>query len=173
MSAYSLAALRSLWPQSATLLNASLVEQGVEHAGDDHRLACVRAALAAGRRISVSAIGGSITAGSSYAAGSGSAATFLYHHKVVTALDARYPVATGHAHTNGGVPGTGPTVCPSLRMHAGGAACALALNSTRIGRSPTRPALAYVSRARVRLTRSRTSHALAYVSRARTLRARA
>lgn len=102
-------ALRALWPQSQSLLNTTLVERGVEHAGDDSRLACVRAALGRSARVSVSAVGGSITAGSSYAAGSGSGATFLYHRKVHMALDARFPVISGHGHTNGGVPGTGPT----------------------------------------------------------------
>ena len=102
-------ALRALWPQSQSLLNSTLIERGVEHAGDDSRLACVRAALGRSARVSVSAVGGSITAGSSYAAGSGSGATFLYHRKLLMALDARFPVATGHGHMNGGVPGTGPT----------------------------------------------------------------
>ena len=111
MSSFDIApsALRALWPQSQSLLNTTLIERGIEHAGRDDRLACVRAALAGSKRVSVSAVGGSITAGSSYAAGSGSAASFLYHRKVVSALDARFPVITGHAHLNGGVPGTGPT----------------------------------------------------------------
>ena len=100
---------RALWPQSQTLLNATLVSRGVEHAGDDSRLSCVRAALGRSARVSVSAVGGSITAGSSFAAGSGNGATFLYHRKVLMALDARFPVTTGHGHMNGGVPGTGPT----------------------------------------------------------------
>ena len=103
------AMLRSVWPQAHTLLNSSLVASGIEHAGIDARLSCVRAALLAGRRVSMSAVGGSITAGSSYAAGSGSAADFLYHRKVAFALNKRFPVAGGHAHHNGGVPGTGPT----------------------------------------------------------------
>ena len=103
------AMLRSVWPQANTLLNSSLVASGIEHAGIDARLSCVRAALLAGRRVSMSAVGGSITAGSSYAAGSGSAADFLYHRKVAFALNKRFPVAGGHAHHNGGVPGTGPT----------------------------------------------------------------
>ena len=97
------------WPQSELLLNASLIAQGVEHMGHDSRLACVRASLFAGRRVSMSAVGGSITAGSSYAAGSGSAADFLYHRKVAMGLDARFPVRDGHGRHNGGVPGTGPT----------------------------------------------------------------
>ena len=102
-------ALRALWPQSQILLNSTLVSLGVEHAGTDGPLSCIRGALSRGERISVAAVGGSITAGSSYAAGSGSAATFLYHRKVAMALDARFPVTAGHGHLNGGVPGTGPT----------------------------------------------------------------
>ena len=90
-------ALRALWPQAETLLNGTLTLKGVENQGDDAQLACVRSALARNERISLSAVGGSITAGSSYAAGSGSAATFLYHRKVLMALDARFPVASGTA----------------------------------------------------------------------------
>ena len=103
------AVLQSIWPQSDILLNATQLSSGVEVAGDDARLGCMRAALAAGRRVSMSAVGGSITAGSSFAAGVGSAADFLYHRKVARALDARFPVMGGHGQYNGGVPGTGPT----------------------------------------------------------------
>ena len=42
--------LRSLWPQSESLLNASQLDSGVELAGADDRLACVRAALPQHRR---------------------------------------------------------------------------------------------------------------------------
>ena len=102
-------ALRALWPQSQLLLNSTLVSRGVEVPGLDDRLACVRAKLLRKERVSMAAVGGSITAGSSYAAGSGSSATFLYHRKVAMALDTRFPVTSGHGHLNGGVPGTGPT----------------------------------------------------------------
>ncbi|KAL1503500.1 hypothetical protein AB1Y20_011981 [Prymnesium parvum] len=102
--------LRAIWPQSDLLLNQTLLERGVEHAGDDRRLACVRDALRRRRRLSLAAVGGSITAGSSYSAATGTAA-FLYHRKVARALDRWFPPADGasHAHHNGGVPGTGPT----------------------------------------------------------------
>ena len=96
------------WPQSSLLLNQSLLERGVELQGDDSRLACARAALSGGSRLTTAAIGGSITAGSSYGVAT-AAADFLWHNKVTQALNALYPVAGGHAHTNGGVPGTGPT----------------------------------------------------------------
>lgn len=102
-------ALHALWPQAQVLLNSSLIARGVEVVGLDDRLSCVRQKLQQRRRISMAAVGGSITAGSSYAAGSGSSATFLYHRKVAMALDTRFPVASGHGHLNGGVPGTGPT----------------------------------------------------------------
>ena len=100
--------LRSIWPQSEILLNDTLAVQGVENPGDDGRIACVRQQLSSQKRVSVVAVGGSITAGSSYTAMTGGA-TFLYHHKFVKALDTRYPVTGGHGHHNGGVPGTGPT----------------------------------------------------------------
>ena len=99
------------WGQSSTLLNRTLVERGVEHWGNDARLCAVRKRLAAGERITVAAVGGSITAGSSYAAGGGSfgAREFLYHRKVLSALGKLYPQPGGHNGHNGGVPGTGPT----------------------------------------------------------------
>jgi len=103
------AVLQRTWPQSDTLLNSTLMQRGMENIGSDVLLGCIRGALAAGRRLSISAIGGSITAGSSYAAGTGSAADFLFHRKVALALDAMYPVPSGHGRHNGGVPGTGPT----------------------------------------------------------------
>ena len=96
------------WPQSTLLLNESLAARGTELPGDDSRLSCVRASLAAGLRLTTAAIGGSITAGSSYGTGS-AGASFLYHSKVSQAINAMYPVQGGHPHHNGGVPGTGPT----------------------------------------------------------------
>ena len=100
--------LRSIWPQSEILLNSTLAAQGLEHVGNDNRLACVRQQLFGHMRVSTVAVGGSITAGSSYTVSTGGAA-FLYHRKIVQALDAKYPVSGGHGHHNGGVPGTGPT----------------------------------------------------------------
>ena len=96
------------WPQSTLLLNETLLRQGVELQGDDRRLACVREALASGSRLTTAAVGGSITAGSSYGTSAGGA-SFLYHNKVSQALNAYFPVEGGHVHHNGGVPGTGPT----------------------------------------------------------------
>jgi len=53
------------WPQSTLLLNASLTARGTELQGDDSRLSCARASLAAGLRLTTAAIGGSIIGGSS------------------------------------------------------------------------------------------------------------
>ena len=89
--------MQSLWPQSDLLLNETLAYRGIEHRGDDTRLSCVRAALERKQRVSLAAVGGSITAGSSYTAGTGGA-TFLYHNKVIQVLNARFPVAGGHGH---------------------------------------------------------------------------
>ena len=83
------------WPQSTLLLNASLTARGTELQGDDSRLSCARASLAAGLRLTTAAIGGSITAGSSYGTGS-AGASFLYHSKVSQAINAMYPVQGGH-----------------------------------------------------------------------------
>ena len=100
---------RSIWPQAELLLNGTQLAHGVENPGDDGRLSCLRRALHDRRRISIAAVGGSITAGSSYTASTGGA-SFLYHRKVVQALDALHPPAVArHGHYNGGVPGTGPT----------------------------------------------------------------
>ena len=62
MPSIAASALRTLWPQSQLLLNTTLVNRGIEHQGDDSRLACVRAALTGGGRVHMSAVGGSITA---------------------------------------------------------------------------------------------------------------
>ena len=95
-----------------TLLNASMVSSGVEHFGNDERLACVLARLQAGERVTVAAIGGSVSAGSSYTVRRGSTSSFLYHVKVAKALRAAYPTRNGsdgsHRHHNGALPATGP-----------------------------------------------------------------
>ena len=114
-SAPTPALLHSLWKQSDALLNGTLVASGVEIAGDDAPLACLRAALRSRSRVTVGSIGGSITAGSSYGTGHGSA-SFLYHTKLIQALDKLYPTAGGHVHHNGGVPGTGAAL-HALPMH--------------------------------------------------------
>jgi len=104
------AGLRKIWSQSDLLLNATQVSLGIEHTGSDARLACIREALQSQRRISIGAIGGSITAGSTYSVGK-STGKFTYHEKLQLALNDLYPPAAGpgHALLNGGVPGTGPT----------------------------------------------------------------
>ena len=79
------------WPQSTLLLNQTLVARGTEVAGFDGPLSCVRAALAAGRSVTTAAVGGSITAGSSYSAQTSAGASFLYDAKVSQALNAMYP----------------------------------------------------------------------------------
>jgi hypothetical protein len=77
------------WGQADAPLNATLVARVVEHASDDVRCACVCAALAAGRRVSLAAVATrSQRAGWSCAAGSRLAADFLYHRKFAVALDA-------------------------------------------------------------------------------------
>jgi len=133
-SAPTPALLHSLWKQSDTLLNGTLVASGVEIAGDDAPLACVRAALRSRSRVTVGSIGGSITAGSSYGTGHGSA-SFLYHTKLIQALDKLYPTAGGHVHHNGGVPGTGmaPHALP-MRTRPRHVAC----RDLTMARPPTR-----------------------------------
>ena len=70
---WKLPRIEAAWPQSTLLLNASLAARGTELQGDDSRLRCARASLAAGLRLTTAAIGGSITAGSSYGTGSAGA----------------------------------------------------------------------------------------------------
>ena len=95
-----------------TLLNESLVSGGVEHFGNDERLGCLLARLQAGERVTVAAVGGSVSAGSSYTVRRGSTSSFLYHVKVAKALRAAYPTRNGsdgsHRHHNGALPATGP-----------------------------------------------------------------
>lgn len=77
-------ALRSASSYSAndTLLSYDLAIRGVEYAGSDDRLACIRSSLAAGQPVAVIAIGGSISAGSSYSVRYGGSGAWLYHSKV-------------------------------------------------------------------------------------------
>lgn len=99
------------YSQDDTLLNTSLIRGGVEHAGNDERLGCVLARLKAGERVTVAAVGGSVSAGSSYTVRRGLSSSFLYHMKVVRALRAGFPVrgaAGNHRHHNGALPATGP-----------------------------------------------------------------
>jgi hypothetical protein len=102
--------LRSIWGDSQLLLNATEVLLGIEQAGSESRIACVRESLKSGRRVSIAAVGGSITAGMTFKT-SQTVALFTYHAKIKLALDALFPPAAsgGHALLNGGVPGTGPT----------------------------------------------------------------
>ena len=99
-----------------TLLAAAVAARGVEHGGDDSLLACVRRRLLAPLPVAVAALGGSISAGSSYSVRYGGSAAWLYHAKVVQALRTTFPlgtVASGamprqHIHHNGALPATGP-----------------------------------------------------------------
>ena len=94
-----------------TLLPAAVARNGVENAGDDGPLACLRARIFSGQQITVAALGGSISAGSSYSVRHGGSGAYLYHAKVAQALRARFPAADGaapHDHHNGALPATGP-----------------------------------------------------------------
>ena len=92
-----------------TLLPVDIAAKGVEHGGDDTRLACLRSQLRSGKRITVAALGGSISAGSSYSVRYGGTAAWLYHSKVAQALNTAYPSRSGpHDHHNGALPATGP-----------------------------------------------------------------
>ena len=119
----------SYFSANDTLLPVELVQRGVELAGDDARLRCVRAALTAGNPVAVNAIGGSISAGSSYSVRFGGSGAWLYHSKVVSALRSALPVEMPSAdrdaavfHHNGALPATGPAffehcVGGQLRAH--------------------------------------------------------
>jgi len=103
------ATLRELWPQSRLLLSTMQLDHGLEVVGSDTGAACARSVLRNRQRpLSIAAIGGSITAGSSFTTSTGSAA-FLYHQKVLSALNFFFRAPQGHLFKNGGVPGTGPT----------------------------------------------------------------
>lgn len=98
--------LRAIWPQSGVLLNSTQIAGATELVGDDARLACVRGKLRRGESISMAAVGGSVTAGSNYRVLT-SDGSFLYHQKLLLALQRLYPAS--HSLLNGGVPATGPT----------------------------------------------------------------
>ena len=121
MAQFVLPRMDSIWPSlrqdasfsaNDTLLSSAIARRGVENVGDDGRLACLRARLAAGHRVTVAALGGSISAGSSYSVRYGGTGAWLYHSKVAQALNANFRVdaALGgaHVHHNGALPATGP-----------------------------------------------------------------
>lgn len=95
-----------------SLLNTTLVEQGIEHFGDDRPLGCVLRRLQAGLPVRTAVIGGSVSAGSAYDVRRDKRAAFLYHEKVARALRLMFPTSTlvngTHRHFNGALPGTGP-----------------------------------------------------------------
>lgn len=89
-----------------TLLPSTLAQQGIEFAGDDSHIACVRSSIASGHPVSVVALGGSISAGSSYSVRYGGSGAWLYHSKLARALA---NVTRGNVtHHNGALPATGP-----------------------------------------------------------------
>ena len=95
-----------------TLLPFDIAVRAAEHAGNDSMLSCMRQRLNARLPITVAALGGSISAGSSYSVRYGGSGAWLYHAKVAQALRAAFPVLGGppqlHAHHNGALPATGP-----------------------------------------------------------------
>lgn len=100
---------RVVWPGKEPLLSAAQIANSTELVGDDSRLACLRAKLRRGEGLAMAAIGGSVTAGSSYRTMKGSEKElgYLYHRKILAALRLLHP--SNHSMLNGGVPGTGPT----------------------------------------------------------------
>jgi hypothetical protein len=102
---------RASFSHNDTLLPPGVAARGVEHAGDDSLLGCVRRRLRSRLPVTVAALGGSISAGSSYSVRYGGSAAWLYHAKVVQALRTAFPLAHGmkpHVHHNGALPATGP-----------------------------------------------------------------
>ena len=72
---------------AAPLLTDAQASAAIEVAGDDSRLACVRSRLLAGRPITIAALGGSISSGSTFRVKRGELGAFLYHAKLARALD--------------------------------------------------------------------------------------
>ena len=109
-----------------SLLNTTLVRQGVEHFGDDRRLGCLLRRLQAGVPIRTAVVGGSVSAGSSYDVRRDRRAAYIYHEKVARALQLMFPTSTlvngTHRHFNGALPGTGPRFfehCIEAQLPAG------------------------------------------------------
>ena len=94
-----------------TLLNESMALLGIEALGGGRELGCVLRRLQNREPISIAALGGSISAGSSYTVRHKDF-EFLYHFKVAQALRAAFPRPGGadaqHAWYNGALPATGP-----------------------------------------------------------------
>ena len=84
-SFYALRAAES-YSLNDTLLPRDLAIRATEHIGRIDGLACVRDSLSAGSPVAVVALGGSISAGSSYSVRYGGSGAWLYHAKVAQAL---------------------------------------------------------------------------------------
>ena len=113
-SFYALRAAES-YSLNDTLLPRDLAIRATEHIGRIDRLACVRDSLSAGSPVAVVALGGSISAGSSYSVRYGGSGAWLYHAKGAQALrsvasSSSSPASLPHlvAHHNGALPATGP-----------------------------------------------------------------
>ena len=93
-----------------TLLPLAIARNATELLGRREPLDCVRAALRAQSPVAVVALGGSISAGSSYSVRYGGSGAWLYHAKVAHALRADSSAASADlvAHHNGALPATGP-----------------------------------------------------------------
>lgn len=111
----SLAAIRARLLFANVLSNDSLLDfeeaaRSIEVAGSDARLACLRLRLDRKERLTVAALGGSISAGSSYQMKRGNSTAWLHHAKFVRVLQSAWPSADGkeHVHLQAAMPATGP-----------------------------------------------------------------
>lgn len=86
---------------NSSFLDPVTVANGTEHHGNDAALGRLLARLRKGESIRVSALGGSISAGSTVTVKHGRMASWLYHAKLVAALRSLYPSSPPHVHHNG------------------------------------------------------------------------
>lgn len=88
----------------STLLNSSLLKKGAEFLGSEARLSSV---LSHGSSITLSVLGGSVSAGSTYMTLHGDRSNFVYHSKVASVLGTLLRPRRV-LHHNGALAATGP-----------------------------------------------------------------
>ena len=91
-----------------SILDGRLAARGVEGWGHDAPFGCLLWRLQKGERITVGALGSSISAGSTYRTLSEEHGKQLFHSKLVQSLNLLFPTAQPHVHHNGAVAAAGP-----------------------------------------------------------------
>ena len=96
-----------LFANTTERLNRTESAQGIELFGSDTNLGCLKERLLNGQAVTVVALGGSISAGSSFRRKHGAGSAYLYHAKLVRAMRLAFPTAN-ISRINAAMPATGP-----------------------------------------------------------------